>query len=148
MTRLTTPTLALLAALASSHMAAFDSAWGQQATQAHKTAKSDNPFLSSDHGTADWFSLGPRRDPLIAGAYDKDEVTNDLRANESITVYARRHHLEVPEDNRPGTTPDEAWQSDAARSYVPALGDSCDKHSVCVSPDQKGLIPSIFGSNW
>ena len=143
MTRQLTWTMALVAATA-----IFHSASAQEANGPRKSAKADNPFLSSDHGTANWFSLGSHNDPLIAGPYDKDEVTSDLRANESITVFARRHHLEVPEDNRPGTTPDEAWQSDAAKSYVPALGDSCDKHSVCVSPDQKGLIPSIFGSNW
>ena len=143
MTRVFLPTILCLAAALSCH------AQAQQAAPAHKAAKQDNPFLSPEHGTvANWFSLGPRRDDLAAGAYDKDEVTNDLRANESITVFARRRHLEVPEDNRPGTTPNEPWQSDASQWATPSLGSGCDKHSVCTSPDQKALIPSLFGSGW
>ena len=51
---------------------------------------------------ATWFSLGPQRDDFGGAAYDKDEVTGGLRANESITVYGRRRVI-VPEDNQPGT---------------------------------------------
>jgi len=108
----------------------------------HPAAKPDNPFLSAG-APATWFSLGPQREDFTT-TYDKDEVTGSLRANESITVYGRRH-LEVPEDNRP-TTLGEAWNSPAAQSEFPALGAGCSKYTVCVDPGQKGLISSVFGN--
>jgi hypothetical protein len=109
-----------------------------------QAAKSDNPFLSAGTPVTTWFSLGPERQDLAGASYDKDEVTSGLRANESITVFGRRH-LDVPEDNRP-TTLGEAWNSPAAQSVVPALGSGCTKYTVCVDPSQKGLFSSIFGN--
>jgi hypothetical protein len=106
-------------------------------------AKTDNPVLSAGTPVTTWFSLGPQREDFAA-SYNKDEVTGSLRANESITVYARRH-LDVPEDNRP-TTLGEAWNSPAAQAAVPALGSGCTKYTVCVDPGQKGLFSSIFGN--
>ncbi len=110
----------------------------------HQAAKSDNPFLAGGLPVTTWFSLGPQRQDLVGPSYNKEEVTSGLRANESITVYARRH-LEVPEDNRP-TTLGEAWNSPAAQSVVPALGSGCTKYTVCVDPGQKGLFSSVFGN--
>ncbi len=129
--------------------------WAQTATgpakplaaPRHPGAKSDNPFLSGDRAgmpMATWFSLAPQRQDLAGPAYDKDEVTSGLRANESITVFGRRH-LDVPEDNRP-TTLGEAWNSPAAQSMVPALGSGCTKYTVCVDSGQKGLFSSVFGN--
>jgi hypothetical protein len=115
--------------------------------QAHKNAAADNPFLSGDRGSmpvTTWFSLGPQHDDYAGAAYDKDEVTGGLRANESITVYARRHVL-VPEDNQPGTL-GEPQNSDAAQPVTPRLGEGCNKFTVCVDPSQKGLFSSIFGN--
>jgi hypothetical protein len=106
-------------------------------------AKSDNPFLSGGAPVTTWFSLGPQREDFTS-SYNKDEVTGSLRANESITVFGKRH-LDVPEDNRP-TTLGEAWNSPAAQSAVPALGSGCTKYTVCVDPGQKGLFSSIFGN--
>jgi len=110
----------------------------------HQVAKSDNPFLSAGTPVTTWFSLGPQRQDLVGSSYDKDEVTSGLRANESITVFGRRH-LDVPEDNRP-TTLGEAWNSPAAQSVVPSLGSGCNKYTVCVDPGQKGLFSSVFGN--
>ena len=44
----------------------------------------------------------------------------------------------------------EAWQSDAAQSYVPGIGDTCTYKSGCFDKDQSGLfstIPTLFGSH-
>jgi hypothetical protein len=135
---------------------AFSAGFGMQAqAQApavpkpvHKSAaSSDNPFLSGDHASvpmATWFSLGPQRDDFGGAAYDKDEVTGGLRANESITVYGRRRVI-VPEDNQPGTL-GEPGHSEAAQPVVPRMGEGCSKFTVCVDPSQKGLFSSIFGN--
>jgi hypothetical protein len=117
---------------------------GRATPAPHRTAaKVDNPFLAAGTPVTTWFSLGPQRQDF-ASSYNKDEVTSSLRANESITVFGRRH-LDVPEDNRP-TTLGEAWNSPAAQSAVPALGSGCTKYTVCVDPGQKGLFSSIFGN--
>ncbi len=117
-----------------------------KAAPAHKNAAaSANPFLSGEHGSiATWFSLGPQRNDFAGTAYDKDEVTGGLRANESITVYARRHVI-VPEDSQPGTL-GEPGHSDAAQPVVPRMGEGCSRFTVCVDPSQKGLFSSIFGN--
>jgi hypothetical protein len=134
--------LSVLGALAARAQPAAVPAPAARPAPRHGGAKVDNPFLSAG-APATWFSLGPQREDF-ATSYDKDEVTSSLRANESITVYGRRH-LDVPEDNRP-TTLGEAWNSPAAQSAVPALGSGCTKYTVCVDPGQKGLFSSIFGN--
>ena len=70
---------------------------------------------------------------------------------ESIIVFGkrlRRAPVEAEELRRdaPGA---ESWQSEAAQSYVPGMGDTCTYKSGCFDKAQPGLlstIPSLFGN--
>jgi hypothetical protein len=71
---------------------------------------------------------------------------------ETIVVFGRRMRKAPVESDlvrrdEPGA---EAWQSDAAQSYVPGMGDTCTYKSGCFDKDQPGLfstIPALFGSH-
>ena len=71
---------------------------------------------------------------------------------ETIIVFGKRMRKAPVESDlvrhdEPGA---EAWQSEAAQSYVPGIGDSCTYKSGCFDKGQPGLfdtIPTLFGSH-
>ncbi len=71
---------------------------------------------------------------------------------DTIVVFGKRMRRapvesELIRRDEPGA---EAWQSDAAQSYVPAMGDSCSYKSGCFDKSQPGLldtVPTLFGNH-
>ena len=85
---------------------------------------------------------------LRAERQDSDPVPGA----ETIIVFGKRLRKAPVESDlvrhdEPGA---ESWQSDAAQSYVPGIGDSCSYKSGCFDKDQPGLfstIPTLFGGH-
>ncbi len=80
------------------------------------------------------------------------EASDPAPGAETIIVFGKRMRKapvesELIRHDEPGA---EAWQSEAAQSYVPGIGDSCTYKSGCFDKGQPGLfdtIPTLFGSH-
>jgi hypothetical protein len=99
-----------------------------------------------------WFSLAPApgsaeaRLGMRAEAERKADAANHV---ETITVFGtRRAPTEEALHHDEPTA--ESWQSDAAQSYVPGIGESCTYKSGCFDNAQPGLfdsLPKLFGGD-
>ncbi len=111
------------------------------------------PKVSSGFEVVPW-SLAPALGSTEARLNMRAErqASDPAPGSETIIVFGKRLprapvESDLVRHDAPGS---EAWQSEAAQSYVPGIGDSCSYKSGCFDKDQPGLfttVPSLFGSH-
>ncbi len=122
-------------------------------------ACAQTPKAASGKAKASAFDVVPwSLTPVLGSAESRLGMRAEQQAGdpapgaETIIVFGKRMRKAPVESDlirhdEPGA---EAWQSDAAQSYVPGIGDSCTYKSGCFDKGQPGLfdtIPTLFGSH-